>query len=360
MTRGNGFPVASLALVALIWLPAVGSGQLLEDPDEERPIFEPLLDDPEPTAQWFALPRPAAVNRASAVSHGGYQQPVLDQLDTGSQTYEPHAGEVADYCPNCATAADSCPGCGMVYDEPGFGSGGLRRRLRNALPFPRPRGRHQGIGHPLQRESWLYRPFSAGWFMGMVQGSPLIDDWVGQQRGFFAGYRLGWDSTYYWGAEMRFAFGSVPLYDSPRARRAQRDADTQAGYAEDDPWRQRFEQRRDADLFQWDLDLLYYPWGDSQWRPYLMVGLGTARIGFMDRLSQRYDKVVFAVPLAVGLKYRCSDWLALRFECADNIAFAGGSGLSTLHNLSVTGGVEVRFGGSRRAYWPWNPGRYYW
>ena len=25
----------------------------------------------------------------------------------------------------------------------------------------------------------------------------------------------------------------------------------------------------------------------------------------------------------------------------------------------VTGGIEVRFGGPRKAYWPWNPGRHY-
>ena len=34
--------------------------------------------------------------------------------------------------------------------------------------------------------------------------------------------------------------------------------------------------------------------------------------------------------------------------------------LETVHHLLATGGVEVRFGGSRTAYWPWNPGRHYW
>ena len=28
--------------------------------------------------------------------------------------------------------------------------------------------------------------------------------------------------------------------------------------------------------------------------------------------------------------------------------------------LSLTVGVEYRFGGTRKAYWPWNPGKSYW
>lgn len=223
-----------------------------------------------------------------------------------------------------------------------------------------PAPRHHGIGQPLLCESWRYRPFSAGWFMGGMQGSPLVDDWVGQKSGFFAGYRLGWDVDHYWGCEMRLGFGSVALYDSQRAKDAQQAADTARGIAADDPFRQRFDARRDCNVVFWDVSLLYYPWGDAAWRPYLMAGLGTARIDFVDRLSIPLDKTVFALPLALGLKYRCSDWLALRLELADNMAFGSGSGLNTLHNLSLTAGVEIRFGGTRKAYWPWNPGRHYW
>jgi hypothetical protein len=229
-----------------------------------------------------------------------------------------------------------------------------------------PSGRHRGLGHPLHCESWLYRPFSAGWFMGMVQGSPLVHDGrdasgdfrggVGQQRGFFGGYRLGWDFDYYWGCETRFGFGSIELFDTAAAKQAQQLRDAHLAPA----IRNRYEHRRDTDLFVWDLDLLYYPWGDATWRPYLMIGLGTTHVNFEDRMGHTWKDTVFGMPLAVGLKYRCNDWLALRFEIADNMAFGGGSGLETLHNLSITGGMEVRFGGTRKAYWPWNPGRYYW
>ena len=225
---------------------------------------------------------------------------------------------------------------------------------------PQTAPRHRGIGQPLLRESWRYRPLSAGWFMGAMQGSPLIDDWVEQKEGFFAGYRLGWDYDHYWGCEMRLAFGSVALDDSQRAKDAQAAADDARGIPADDPIRNRFDARRDSNVVLWDLDLLYYPWGDAAWRPYLMAGLGTARIDFVDRLSVVLDKTVFALPLACGLKYRWNDRLALRLELADNIAFGGSSGLNTLHNLSLTAGVEIRFGGTRKAYWPWNPGRHYW
>ena len=234
----------------------------------------------------------------------------------------------------------------------------------------RPEGRHRGLGHPLLRESWLFRRFSAGWFMGMAQGGDLIEDRFGRngefsggvamQRGFVGGYRLGWDSDYYWGGEMRFAFASAEIVDTPLAQAAQQAADTEAGIAADDPWRRRFEQRRDASLLQWDADLLYYPWGDSQWRPYLAVGLGTGRIRLTDRLSHRYDAYLFTVPMAIGLKYRYNDRLALRADLTDYIAHQRRERFSTLHTFAATLGVEVRFGGTRTAYWPWNPGRHYW
>ena len=319
MTRGNSFPVAWLALPALVWLSGAAAGQVWHGMDNQPPISRPVFHQPA-----------MAELRSSGPGVGGMAAP--------SPNYGPLYGDAAL----------------GGYRPDNYPSPGLFPSLHQIL------GSCRHLGQPLERETWLYRPWSAGWFMGAVQGGPLIDDWVGQQQGFFGGYRFGWDQDQYWGGEMRFAFGSVPLYDSPRAKQAQWDADTEDGFAEDDPWRNRFDQRRDADLFQWDLSLLYYPWGDTEWRPYLMAGIGVARIRFMDRLSHCYDKSVFAMPLAVGLKRRCNDWLALRLEFADNIAFGGGSGFGTVHNASLTGGVEVRFGGSRRAYWPWNPGRHYW
>jgi hypothetical protein len=217
-----------------------------------------------------------------------------------------------------------------------------------------------GLGLPRLRESWLYRPLSVGFFLGGVQGNSLIDDWVGEKQGVLGGVRLGWDHDCSWGGEMRFASGSVDIYDTQRAKLAQWEADNAAGMAADNPRRRRFEPRDGLDLFLWDVDLLYYPCGDSALRPYLLTGIGIAHISFYDRLSRDLGEVMVGMPVGLGLKCRLEDWLALRLECLDNIAFAGGTGLNTLHHVSLTGGVEIRFGGPRRAYWPWNPGRHYW
>ncbi|HUT90926.1 MAG TPA: outer membrane beta-barrel protein [Thermoguttaceae bacterium] len=194
--------------------------------------------------------------------------------------------------------------------------------------------------------------------MGMVEGSTLVDDWVGGKRGFFGGYRLGWDYDHYWGYEMRLGFGNIGLCDSHRAKQAQQAADDAQELDLDDPFRRRFDRRRDLTTTVWDVSLLYYPWGDATWRPYLMAGLGVSSIEFIDRLSTRYGDTVFGMPLAVGVKYRCNEWLALRLELADNIGFGGS--FNGVHHMSLTGGAELRFGGSRVAYWPWNPGRHYW
>ena len=289
------------------------------------------------------------------------------------------------YVPQDAHLAESCPDCGTAYEEslsqtlytelPGQDPTAcveqtyhpFRERLQQMLHPP---GRHRGLGHPLQRESWLFRPFGVGWFAGVAQGGRALDEHagvgslfsggVGMKRGYIGGYRLGWDSSYYWGAELRMAFASIELFDTPAAQAAQQVADTEKGVDANDPWRDRFDLRRDASLQQWDVNLVHYPWGDSQWRPYLMVGLGAERVRLFDRTDHYYDSFLFTLPVAAGLKYRCNDRLALRFDVTDNMAFGGGSAFGTLHTLAATAGVEVRFGGTRKAYWPWNPGRHYW
>jgi hypothetical protein len=62
------------------------------------------------------------------------------------------------------------------------------------------------------------------------------------------------------------------------------------------------------------------------------------------------------MPLAIGVKYYCQKWLAARLTLTDNISF-GNSRMRGMNNLSLTGGVEVRYGGPRLSYFPWNPAR---
>jgi hypothetical protein len=92
----------------------------------------------------------------------------------------------------------------------------------------------------------------------------LIDDWVGMKAGFLGGFGLNFDATPYCGVETRFGFASVALYDGDLARRAA--AHDENGLL---PTSSRY-----GELFQWDVDLLYYPGGDRPLRPYLFVGLG--------------------------------------------------------------------------------------
>jgi hypothetical protein len=208
-------------------------------------------------------------------------------------------------------------------------------------------------------ESWLYRPWSLGWYLGVIDGSELIHNWLDQDQGFFGGLYVGRDLSHHFGAELRFSLSAVELTDSYRAIAAQQAVYHALKWDSESPLAKRYDGRN-ADLFMWDANLLYYPFGDTRWRPYLRCGLGSARYRFFDRLETNYNPVMLSMPVAIGLKYRPRRWVALRFEVADNIAFPGGTDLSTLNNLTIVGGLEVRFGGPRMAYWPWNPGRHYW
>ena len=133
--------------------------------------------------------------------------------------------------------------------------------------------------------NWTAYPLSVGCFAGVVNGRPLIADWVGTTTGFDGGWRLGWDFDPSLGPEMRMAFGSPKLYDSYRADQALTALDNADGLPPNDPQRARFDHRF-ASLFQWDVDILYYPWGETRLRPYFLTGMGLTNISFTDRLDQ--------------------------------------------------------------------------
>jgi hypothetical protein len=175
-------------------------------------------------------------------------------------------------------------------------------------------------------------------------GSTLVDDWVGQREGPVGGYRLGSELHEYWGWEMQISLGAVALFDSPWAKQSHGD-----GSAAD----------RDCRYFLWDVSMLYYPWADALWRPYLRFGMGAARVEFYDLLGEKHAGTVLGMPVAAGIKFRLDEVVVLRWEVADHMAFGSGHGFNSLNNLSVTGGLDVRFGGPRKSYWPWNPGRHY-
>lgn len=366
MPRGSLVGLPDLALY--LCLLAVASGLLHRTVDAQdflvlgQSPVGPLLDD-EPGGWLEQVPDAAPTEGISeSVVDGSFAPSAGPAVSEG--LYQPSeyggqgmVGEMVQ-CPDCGSSVSiACPTCSPIA------AGGCLSHGQAGLPgligCDSPSGWHDLL-LPMTQESWLYRPLSAGWFMGFMQGNELVENWVGQGQGFFGGYRFGWDYDSYWGCEMRFGFASVALYDSDRAKAAQQAADIADGILPTDSYYHRFDTRRDSGIRLWDVEMLWYPFGDTYFRPYFLLGLGSARVDFMDRLSERQIKSVLAMPIAIGFKYHLRDWLAVRVEATDNFIAGAGSGFKNLHNFSLTAGLEVRFGGTRTGYWPYYPGRHYW
>jgi hypothetical protein len=164
-------------------------------------------------------------------------------------------------------------------------------------------------------------------------GGDLNSGRVEQARGLLGGYRLGWDFDHYWGTEARFAFSNLDL-----------------------AFPQRPVAGGTASNHFWDLSLLYYPWGDAQWRPYFSLGLGVANFRYWDDLGRRTNETTIGLPIGIGVKYRWKKWLALRADLMDNWSFGAGA-TDSMHSLSLAVGAEVHFGGMRKGYFPFDAGK---
>jgi hypothetical protein len=196
--------------------------------------------------------------------------------------------------------------------------------------------RHVGRGRPLIGTSWLNRPWFVGAFLGGLLADDLIDGHVETNNSFFIGGRVGWDFDHYWGLEGRYAF-SRPQFNDGR------------GDTLPDPAREYFI----------DVSLAYYPWGDSQWRPFVSLGLGLQTFRFHDDADERIHQSLLSVPIGVGLKFFHSPYHTLRLEAYDNIAWGDGK-LATMQNFTLAAGVEFRFGGRPTSYFPWHGTTAYW
>ena len=189
-----------------------------------------------------------------------------------------------------------------------------------------------GLGQPLVGTSWQNRPFHVDFFTGTMIGDDAIDGQIGQEAGFFVGGRLGWDYDYYWGVESRLGTAWMSLFD-------RQHPETNIGT---------------GNILVWDMSLLYYPWGDSRWRPFILVGTGIEQLDSYGSALPVYSGTLFEIPFGAGLKYHFNEWLTWRVDVIDNFAIGTGS-LDTMHNVSFSAGLEYHFGGHRRTYWPWNP-----
>jgi hypothetical protein len=215
------------------------------------------------------------------------------------------------------------------------GAAGRFSWFRNCFLLPPSNGRYRDIGSPLTNDSWLNRPYSIGLLTGGLLADTPIRNHVNGTSGYLIGARLGWDVEYFWGVETRIASSYVGLRDA-----------------------QGLQRIGNMGVFLWDSNILYYPLGDTQWRPFAIVGLGMGQYRFTDDLQNKLNETTFSVPFGGGLKYRHNSAWAFRIDLIDNLSLRSGSGLATMQNISLTAGLEAHFGiGPRRSYWPWNPTR---
>lgn len=190
---------------------------------------------------------------------------------------------------------------------------------------------------PLTNESWLNKPFGFSYLLGGMWLDDPLHGQVGGNAGFTYGGRFSWDFSPSFGIETRIGGADVGLVD-------------RIGGTDLSP----------ANIFYADVDWLWYFTGDTRWRPYVLIGSGLFDIDFSDAQPVRQHATLLQMPIGLGLKYRHTSRLAMRVDLIDNIAFSAGQ-VDTMHNWSLTAGIEARFGGGRkRNYWPWNPSREWW
>lgn len=272
----------------------------------------------------------------ASAAHGEQPLSVFDD-EALSQPFadaEPAANEI---CEPSAAKFDSWES--VVEDDQGFYQDELKpmdciRHL--GFRHSSTHGRHVGRGLPLEGTSWKNRPYHVDWFAGPLLSGDLIKNRVAQDNELFGGLRVGWDFDYYWGVETRFGW-----------------ANPNVQFQETQP------VARNGSYFVSDVDFVYYPWGDSKVRPFLLLGAGLARIDFVDDANINYNTTLFTTPFGGGVRFSQRPWLLWRLELLNNLSY-GADGVETMHNVSLTAGMEFRFGARPQSYWPWRSSRRIW
>jgi hypothetical protein len=190
-------------------------------------------------------------------------------------------------------------------------------------------GRHTEKGVPLEGTSWLNRPYHADWFVGSLLGTSLVAGHVEQDNAVFSGVRIGYDFDYYWGLDWRFGWSNPNIdFATPLPKPG------------------------NGSFFITDIDLKYYPWGDSKVRPFYLIGTGFTQVNFIDDSAINHNVTLLTMPLGMGFEFHQMPWLVWRLEVLDNLSF-GADDVETLNNFSFTAGMEWRLGARPRSYWPW-------
>ena len=87
----------------------------------------------------------------------------------------------------------------------------------------------------------------------------------------------------------------------------------------------------------------YYPLGDMRRRPYLFFGPGVADFFYTNEQGQGLHRDQFLVAYGLGLKYLWTINIAGRIEILDDYTIGTWS-MSSMHNVSINAGLEMRFG----------------
>lgn len=185
-----------------------------------------------------------------------------------------------------------------------------------------------GIGGPLQADGWRSQPFSISGFSGATNGGPLIRHRVHELPSYYGGVNFGWDYDHFWGIEKRLGFGALQLANG-RGQRLPTGLSVTGEYR-----------------------LMYYPLGDTRWRPFLTTGIGWSDFYFRDDVNHQHLDTLFLFPFGVGLKYLIRDRLALRIDLIDELTLSSHL-TSTFHYVALTAGLEFRYG-QRLLRLPWH------
>jgi hypothetical protein len=197
-------------------------------------------------------------------------------------------------------------------------------------------GRNAGIGVPLVGTSWLNRPYYLGADLGTVWVTRPIELDITTDIDMYGGLYGGCDWDYYWGTEVAWQRATPELINQEAS-----DSD------------------RGDRMVIWSASMMYYPWGDSVYRPYWRCGIGGMEIDYPDDDGHRRDETLWAFPIGIGIKYPIRRWLATRAEITDQIGI-GNNGVNSQHDFTLTFALEWRLGAHPRSYWPWNPSRHIW
>jgi hypothetical protein len=185
----------------------------------------------------------------------------------------------------------------------------------------------RGIGTPIQQGGWRAQPFAISGFAGATNGGPLVRNHVLERPSFYGGANFSWDYDHYWGIEKRLGFGALNLTDAQHHL-------LQTGLSVTGEYR-----------------LMWYPLGDTRWRPFLTTGVGWSDFYFQDDYNHHHLDTLFCFPFGGGIKYLLTDRLALRIDMIDELTLGGGT-MNTFNYVALTAGLEIRYG-HKLLNWSW-------